>query len=282
MSHRNHLTVPHPVLSSQRTDYAPDCHFGILMPHCQLGNGGKDIIITIKFQLRSPMLQRLIDERQACFCILIECYRTYLRESYDVWEDEEVLVLDRQDWQDSIYLTPYITAKEKILGFKATEHSSLVQTLAPRGVDLPAGAILAIGEVTEITIEDEKVESILQLVPNSSLEPGMFDTDLTGQRIAINLHPDYVGYINTIRGQTQRGPLLHQALYLHALDKAVRNLFDHSDKRWASVIEKALEGQGILADEEDYAENSERYAQVIFQKPLERMIHTLQKDDADE
>ena len=47
MSHRNHRSMPHPVLSKQRNDYAPECSFGILTPHTRLAAGGRDIVITI-------------------------------------------------------------------------------------------------------------------------------------------------------------------------------------------------------------------------------------------
>ncbi len=281
MSHRNHLVMPYPVLSSQRDDYAPECYFRMYTPHAQLGNRGQDIIVTVKYHLRSATLHQLIANRQACYCVLIECYRTYRRESQRAWDDEDLLVLECQDWQDKLTLTPYIVTTAPVLGFTASEHSPLVQTLIPNGVDLPAGAILAIGDTTEVTLDNDSVESVFDLVSDKQLEPGRFATDLTRQRIAINVHPDDLRQINRIRSQSH-APLLHQALYLYALEKGVRNLVDHSDKRWAKVLERVLQDMELLSgdaedqDAEEWAENAERYAQIIFQQPLVRMLQALQ------
>ena len=62
--------------------------------------------------------------------------------------------------------------------------------------------------------------------------------------------------------------MLHQALYLHALEKAIRNLSDHAGKRWATVVQQKLEENNIFADGKELDEYSERYAQLIFQNPL--------------
>lgn len=276
MSHRNHRTMPHPVLSKQRGDYAPECGFDILTPHTVLA-GGKDINITIKYQLTSPTLLELIETERARYITVAECTRTYRRESYPSRGDEDLLTLARSDWEESLTLSPYVAATADIAGFTAPEHSALVKALAPTGVALPAGAILAIGDSKEIPLEPETgVAAIFDLAPDRTLTVGAFSTSLTGQRIAINLHPDDLVKVNAERNQTSHEPMLHQALYLHALDKAIRNLADYPDLRWATVIRRKLAEHDIDAEADDLAENSERYAQVIFQHPLKRMLETLQ------
>ena len=51
--------MPHPVLSNQRQDYAPECKFSILTPQTMLAAGGKEIAITVKYLLSSPTLLEL-------------------------------------------------------------------------------------------------------------------------------------------------------------------------------------------------------------------------------
>lgn len=278
MSHRNHRTMPHPVLSKQRSDYAPECGFDILTPHTVLA-GGKDINITIKYQLTSPTLLELIAAERARYITVAECTRTYRRESYPSRGDEDVLTLARSDWEESLTLSPYVAATADIAGFTAPEHSAIVKALTPSGIDLPAGAILAIGDIKEVPLEPETgVAAIFDLATDRNLTVGAFSVNLTGQRIAINLHPDDFGKVNVARNQTHYEPLLHQALYLHALDKAVRNLADYPDLRWATVLRQRLAEHGFDPDADDLSENSERYAQAIFQHPLKRMLETLQGD----
>ena len=279
MSHRNHRSMPHPVLSKQRQDYAPEYHFSIITPQKMLAAGGKEIAITIKYILNSPTLLELIAERRAKYTSVLECTQTYQRESYSTDSDEEFLLLNRAEWQGTISLTPYVAATEDISGFTAPEHKPLIRALAPDGTNLPAGAILAIGDITEIELDDEaNVESIFDLASNRQVQVGSFTTDLTGQRIAINLHPEDLAKINTARYQTQQEPMLHQALYLHALDKAIRNLPDYRGKRWGKVVQHKLEEQNIHVDGEDLAENSEEYAQLIFRNPMARMLNALREE----
>lgn len=276
MSHRNHRTMPHPVLSKQRSDYAPECGFDILTPHTVLA-GGKDINITIKYQLTSPTLLELIAAERACYITVVECARTYRRETYSSRGDDDLLTLARSDWEESLTISPYVAATADIAGFNAPEHSAVVKALTPSGVDLPAGAILAIGDIKEVPLEPETgVAAIFDLAPDRNLKVGAFSTNLTGQRIAINLNPDDLSKVNAERNQSGHEPLLHQSLYLHALDKAIRNLTDYPDLRWATVIRQKLAEHDIDPDAEDLAENSERHAQIIFQHPLKRMLETLQ------
>ena len=283
MSHRNHRSMPHPVLSSQRQDYAPECQFSIVTPQTMLAAGGKEIAITVKYLLSSPTLLEMVADQKANYVSVVECTRTYRRESHATNANEELLLLNRSEWQGTLTVTPYVAATEDIAAFAAPEHSPIIKALVPGGTDLPAGAILAIGDITEVELEDEtSVESIFDLAPNRQIPIGAFTTDLTGQRIAINLHPDDLTRVNTTRHQTQYEPMLHQALYLHALDKAIRNLPDHIGKRWATVIQHKLAERSIDADSDDLTENSERYAQVIFENPLERMLNALQEETSNE
>ena len=283
MSHRNHRTMPHPVLSKQRQDYLPECNFEVVTPQSMLAAGGREIAITVKYLLSSPTLLKLVADQRAAYVSVVECTRTYRRERYSAHSDEELLLLKRDEWQGTLTVAPYVAATEDIPAFTAPEHSPLVKALAPCGVDLPAGAILAIGDITEVELEEDTgVESILDLASNRDLPVGSFGTDLTGQRIAINLHPDDLARINMVRYQKYNEPMLHQALYLHALEQAIRNLTDHAGKRWATVIQHKLEQHSIYAGAEELDEKSESYAQVIFENPLARMLNALQEETGNE
>lgn len=283
MSHRNHRSMPHPVLSKQRQDYTPECWFRVTTPHTMLASGGKEIAITVKYDLASATLADLIAEQKANYVSVIECSRTYRRERQMSPSDEDIILLKRHEWQGTITMTPYVAATADIAGFTATELSPLVKALAPDGADLPAGAILAIGDITEIELDaNTNVESIFDLAADRRLAKGQFAVDITGERIAISLHPSALALVNAARNQTRHEPVLHQALYLHALEKAVRNLPEYADKRWAAVIQRKLDENDIYVDDDELSENAERYAQTIFESPLERMLQALQRENSHE
>ncbi len=282
MSHRNHHIFPHPVLSPQRQDYESQYSFEVLTPHTVLFRMGQNINIRLKYQLQSNCLRNLIVENRATYMAVIECSRTYQRRSFPSCAEENDLMLNRSEWQGNLHLTPYVATTTEIPGFGTPEHSSMIRRLAPQGIDLPAGAILAVGNIIAIDLEEESaIQSIFDIVPDRGREKGTFSTELSGERIAINIHPDSLENFQNIRRQSQFEPLLHQALYLHTLHKALLGLEDHTHRRWAQVLHRRLEAKGISISEE-LADNAELYAQQLFDLPFARMLDTLNQETDDE
>lgn len=285
MSYRNRRLMPHPVLSADRDDYRPEYEFSADIPLKMISDGGRDITITVQYRLNSPTLCDLIERGQARYCTVVECPKTYRRTSHVNEGSEDIIMLRRPEYDGNLVLTPYVAAVDGISAFNPPElNDELCLLLPENGADLPPGAILAIGSATEISLEPPAaVESIIDLVPNSNLAPGQFAVDLSGQRIAINVHPSVWQGVQQVRNRQQRQPVLHQALYLHAIDKAIRSLSDSEAKRWAEVISRKLVENGIEVDDEEVlSENSETHAQQIFQNPLERMLTALQQENDDD
>ena len=282
MSHGNLHNFPYPVLSPQRSDYHARCHFAVQIPHAALSRGGI-INIALKFSLSSEFLLSLIEERKAAYMAMVECARTYQRQSFPFRSADEVLELDHGEWPDSLQLTPYVTSTQPLPAFHSAEHSSLIQALAPQGINLPVGAFLAIGHSVSIEPEEEEaVVSIFDLVPNRHLTQGSFRTDLTGERIAIHLHPADHKALAEMRQRSGTEPLLHQGLYLHALHKALRHIQDYGDRQWSRVLRQRLAAATAQDEHEDWAGNAETLAQQLLERPLARMLDTLRPDSGDE
>ncbi|MXZ24367.1 MAG: hypothetical protein F4Y80_05765 [Caldilineaceae bacterium SB0665_bin_21] len=263
MSHSSHGVFPHPVLSPRRRDYRPECEFKLVVPEPILNARG-EINIPVEFLIDCPSLGRLVeDERATCVC-LVECASTYQRRAFSVRGFQDILGLHHADLPDSFRITPYIAATQTINGFCVEEFSEVAKVLLPKGIDLQSGAVLAIGDAVEIEVKDPGT-SIFNLGVDSSLPPGIFSTDLSGERIAINVHRDDLRRVHQLRRQNGLA-LMGQALFLHSVGEALRGLVDHgSNKRWATVLRRTVrEVKGEMADE-DIAEYSERIAQEIFQ-----------------
>lgn len=285
MSYRNQRLMPHPVLSADRNDYRPGCEFVAEIPWSRISDGGRDITITVQYRLKAPTLHDLITQGQARYCTVVECPKTYRRSSHHSNEGgQDLIMLKRPEYDGKLTLTPYVAAIADIPAFKPPELDDELRRLIPAGgTDLPAGAILAIGLPTEIELDNQTaVESIIDLAPDSGLRKGQFAVDLTGQRIAINVHRNIWQDIQQLRNRSDKQPLLRQSLYLYAIEKAIRNLDDGEGKRWADVIRRKLADNGIDDDPELIAENSEIHAQQIFQNPLEGMLTALQQEGGDD
>ncbi len=273
MSHRNHGVFPHPVLSPQRQDYAPDCRFEAVVASPVLTPQG-DINVSIAYQVDSPTLRKYIEEGRAACISLVECAATYRRYRHRVNGVQDILMLNSAELPDTFQLTPYIAATEDIPRFWAEEFSPVTKALVPDGIALRAGAILAVGRVVEVEVMSEG-SSIFDLAPDSAVLAGTFATVLQGERIAINLHPDDFRRIHQLRQHPQHLHLLFQALYLHSLHEALRGLEDHGQRRWATVLHRKLQEHGIEGAENDISHNAEKYAQLIFQRPLALMLDVL-------
>lgn len=285
MSYRNQRLMPHPVLSADRNDYQPGCEFAAEIPWSRISDGGRDITVTVQYRLKAPTLHDLITQGQARYCMVVECPKTYRRSRHHSNEGaQDLIMLKRPEYDGKLTLTPYVAAVANISAFNPPELDDELRLLIPAGgTDLPAGAILAIGAATEIELDNQAaVESIIDLAPASELQQGQFAVDLSGQRIAINVHRNIWQDIQQLRSRPDKEPLLRQSLYLYAIDKAIRNLEDGEGKRWADVIRRKLADNGVDDDSEQLAENSEIYAQRIFQNPLEGMLTALQQEGGDD
>lgn len=279
MTHRNHRTVPHPTLSYQRADYQPDCAFDIALPEVTPNADSKAVLLQIRYRLSGPTLLRLIADGQANYASVAECPTTYRRVAYRSRQAEHELRLDPGEWGETLTITPYVAANKPLPGFAPPELTPAAQALLPQGIDLPAGAILAIGAGVRIALHHRAdMRSIFDLVPNRRQRVGAYRIDLSGNHIAIALHPDALAQINAARAESRHQPLLQQGIYLQALDKAIRNLGDYPESRWAAVLRQKLTAAIPGCDPSDAAdlnENSEYYAQALFEDPLDRMLTAL-------
>ena len=263
MSHNNHEVFPHPVLSPRRRDYRNGSVFKIIAPEPLLNAHG-EITVLVEFQITCSSLKQLVEDGSAACVCLVECTSTYHRRAFSVHGFQELLVLQHADFPDSFRITPYIATTEAISGFCADEFSEVVKNLLPEGIDLEAGAVLAIGNAEEIEVTDP-IASIFDLGADASLPQGFFATELGGERISINVHPDDWHHVNLLRNRSNGLDFLGQALYLHSVGEALRGLGDHREKRWAKcLLDKVRETRPEMA-EEDIAEKSELIAQEIFQ-----------------
>ena len=280
MTYRNRRIFPHPVLGSAQNDYQSEFTFNADYPVSQVSEGGKKITITVDYLLDCPTLLALIKRNLAQYVTVVECTKTYRRESYPSGHStQDLILLECQNYDDKLTLTPYIVAVGRIEKFNPPEVDDGLKELIPGGVNLPAGAILAIGKTNDIDLDEPApITSIFDLAPDKKLQEGEFKVDLSGQRIAIYVHPATKGQINKLRKLKACSPIFYQSLYLHAVDKAIRNCNEVAEENWAKVIKRKLAEIDVDVDGEknvDLDENSEKYAQRLLKTPLGDMLDIL-------
>lgn len=195
--------LPHPLLAPWNDDYG-DSAFSAIVPQAVLSNGAA-ISFTIKYNLTSPYLRTLITEGKAKYVALITCAKTSSRNAYPSNQDEDVHVLNANDYAEKFILIPYVVAMQRIKDFTSDEHAEEFKQFKPDGFEIAPASILAVGEESHITLkEDNNPYSIIDLVSNPKIDNGVFDMNWDEQRIKIQVSPDNKKQIEAIRKKGQR------------------------------------------------------------------------------
>ena len=277
----NDRLLPHPLLAPWNDDYT-DATFTAQVPHAVLNNG-KQINLTVKYHLTSQALCGLVNEGKAQYVGLIACAKTFSRNSYTTDQEDELYILDAADYADELKLTPYVVATQPVVGFTAPEHNQEIRQLKPDGFDIPAGSILAVGNSTDVTLEEGgSPYSIVDLVADPNVDVGTFKVELDDNRLKVHMAPPDKSRTEALRmhGQNSREmAILFPSIYLHAITEAVRNLTEHSERRWAQTIRKALERNGINVDDDELQINALTYAQTLMEKPVGTLMTALDREE---
>lgn len=275
----NDRLLPYPLLAPWTDDYS-DAIFVANVPHAVLNNG-EQITLTIKYHCTSQILRELVTNGQARYVALVGCPKTFSRDTFETNQDDDVQVLDADGYAGELKLTPYIIATQLIDAFISGEHAEEIRDIKPEGFDIPPGSILAVGDSTDITLEEGgSPYSIIDLVANSDpkFDQGSFHVALDDRRIKIHVAPHDKERIEALRRQEERRTevmaVFFPAVYLHAITEALRNLStpEYQDKDWTHTMLQALERNGIAVDDEDIKDNALKYAQTLMEKPVGALL----------
>ena len=266
--------LPYPLLSKSTNDY-PLSGFNCLVRNSALSNG-QVINLALEYQLNCEPIQTLVEKRQADYAIQTTCVRTFNRQLHIAGQDRfQYLSLPAEDYAHEIIATPYVVATEPIQGFTSPDHAAEIRELKPDGFDLPPGAILAVSDSIRIAISETSLHSAMDLVANIDIQRGHYDIDLTTERIKLYVNPADKLLLERIRSQRtdQAGrTALTATFYLNAITQALHQMNEYPESGWAQAIQIALERHQIDTDNETIRQNAPRYAQVILEAPLGRLL----------
>ena len=266
----NDRQLPYPVLTPWNDDYG-DRAYVASMPTAVLGNG-TELRLTIKHHCTSNYLRGLIKEGKASYCVLVVCTRTSTREAWETRQEDDLQVVDANQYAEELLISPYIVSKAAIPGFTSAEHAGEFRRLRPDGFLVPPSSILAVGEASKIAIDPSGSPfSVIDLVQAKGVERGVFIVDLDEERIKIHLHEEDKHRIEALRKHERTSGevvMLFSSVYLHAVVEGLRKIASHSDVRWVRAFRDALERKGVTVDDEEISNNALEYAQVIMDKPV--------------
>ena len=269
--------LPYPLLSKATDDY-PLSGFNCRVRDSVLSNG-ETINLSLEYQLNCETLQSLVERRHADYAVQTACVRTFHRELYSAGQNNiQYITMPAGDYAHEIIATPYIVATEPLRGFTSTEHAAEIQEFKPQGFDLPRGSILAVADSIRITIADTSLHSVVDLVAINDIPHGHYDLDLEADRIKICVNPADKLLLERLRSQrtAQIGQVtLATTFYLNAITQALHQMHAYPESGWAQALRIALERHEIDYDNETVRQNASRYAQIILEAPLGRLLVSL-------
>ena len=277
----NDRLLPHPLLAPWTDDY-PNATFTAQVPHAVINNG-LQINLTIKYHLTSQYLRTLITEGCAHFVSVIACTTTFSRISQSCDQEDDLCILDAGDFAEALKLTPYVVTKQPVEGFISNELAEEITIIKPTGFDIPAGSILAVGNSTDIELEEVGSPfSVIDLVASNFVGSGAFEVDLEENRIKVHMHPEDKNRIEALRqhgNQSWEMAVLFPSIYLHAISEALRNVADYPDHRWSRTMRSALERHNITVDDEELKISALTHAQTLMERPIGTLMTALSREE---
>lgn len=277
----NDRLLPYPLLAPWTDDY-PDATFTAQVPHAVINNGVQ-INLTIKYHLTSQYLRGLITEGYAQFVSVIACTRTFSRNSQACDQEDDLCILDASDFAEALKLTPYVVTKQPVDSLISDEMAEEITRIRPSGFDIPAGSILAVGNSTEIELEEVGSPfSVIDLVASNSVDSGTFQVDLEENRIKVHIPPEDKNRIEALRqhgDQSWEMAVLFPSIYLHAVSEALRSLADYPEHRWSRTMRAALERHKINVDDEELKIHALTHAQTLMERPVGTLMTALSREE---
>ena len=231
-----HLLLPHPVMMPGGNDY-PNGLFDMTI-NDRKRTVDEKIVMKVRFELKSGFMRRLIKEGKAECVIVAKCSRTYMRESIRIAGNEVELELPLSEYADKIIITPYIASTKAIEKFRSKEHH---KEFAGIDLSLPAGAILARGSDSEMTVDSIRtLGAAIRLVTDNKLDRGEYVIDVSDDYINIKMHNDTLREVNRLRNSKMG--ILYPSIYMSAMTHAMLELDDNKHRKWAVGAGKDAKG----------------------------------------
>ena len=266
------LMFPHPVLRPEGIDYAKDCSFEV-----ELAVQSRDsrIQLRIKHTLASDFLAGLIRDQSAGYLAVIKCKKTGQRLARKTGQ-EDTWDLDAGDFRGNLLFSAYVVAEREIEPFKSDEHDSEIRGMVR---SVPAGSILAMSGQSSITLDktEGSVKAAIHLVHSDQIPDGRYAIVLERDLIEIVMSRKTLAETKRLRRRFSH--ILLPALYVPAIEAAIRGLRDHRDLLWAGAVRDALEKHDFDADN---VEDANYAAQKLMNDPYQHMLGLLKEEDQDD
>lgn len=244
---RKNASFPHPVLSEDSSDYL-DSSFTLDVTISEQASSSSIQLVT-NLSLDEPGISSLYEQNKVVIALMINCLETFYDEFIEVPFGEYKHNFKDGALRGKTYVRAVITNREKV----SLKSPRLNKEFQDVNLEINAGQILALSEEYSFVAGFEKLapmSSILSLVKYPSMEEGIFNIDIEGETIKINVGSETYASIYNIRKIPNIRQLLIPSLFLPVVITALDFMRDDtfSSRRWFSILKAKCENLGITID----------------------------------
>lgn len=266
------ISYPYPVLGNE------DDIKGEFVPKFNHILGNK-IELKVKFELKNPTIEKLIEEGKAIFSVEVECNSTFFRTSFLSNNYEDSFEIDSPRCRDRVVVKFYVRANQSLVDYSNADSNKDYEGIT---FDLSKGDVLACGGQSSFIAEKgfdplRPVVSSFIAVQEGDDKEGPIKVDFwDSNRIFIKLNKQDWNKYQALKGRQWIAPIIHSAIVFPVLAEAIRLMEFEQDvqgTRWCARLKTIMEQKG-LAEDDPFSS-----AQGILQYPLSRSLINIESQE---
>ncbi len=219
----------------------------------------------------SKTINALVNKKDACFVLHVECSNTLFRKAYDFHDANHRVQIPLDNLNDVVEVNVFARATRAIYGYRVeAAHSDYGEV----SFDLERGDILAVGEGQVFYVDSHfdsmrRIGSIMQIQEAHQDGDMPMRADFNSEKILIVLSKrDFADY-KLLKNMEGYSVPLTTAMVLPVLIEAIRIAREEieDDRRWLRVLRGRVKSMELKLDSEPL-----ELAQQILELPLKRTL----------
>ncbi|MCL4850425.1 MAG: hypothetical protein KJZ78_03475 [Bryobacteraceae bacterium] len=261
------MRFPHPVLWTRTTDYLKG-EFSIVLTKIEEEISSGRVKAVCAVTVAEQRLAGFLEAGAAVVGVFVTCLETYYNELIRIEANGGGIDIPPGLLRGQVIFRPIIWAATTIPDVGST---NIHPEFGRDALSLARGSILALGDVTVISVGSDKLApmgSIFDLSLNDGVPRNQVAVQTEDEKIKILACAETLGRIQLLRNTVPGRALLLNSVYLPVVMNVLNSLRDdptvYDGRRWYTVFSAKLDHMGIKIENADLL----KLAQDLLKSPL--------------
>jgi hypothetical protein len=277
------LSLPHPVLGLN------DDVSGEYTPNIEAAPTEDFFIFKVNHNLKNDAIERLIYDKKAQFCVEINCPATVYRRCFVSYDSFQEIKISQEFLRNKFEVTFFITATQHIPNYS---NDSFSYDYEGSIFDIEEGDVIAYGgETKQFAVKDwlslKSIKSFMTIKKDLDSD-GNMSIQLSPDKIIVMIsEEDYKKYCSLI-GTENISSIFHSSIVFPALIYTLNQMADpnknenYENYSWYEYLLLRKENDtGLQQLDWTDQEHIVRIAQKILNKPINRLLEAIEKQNKD-